>query len=507
MTPKRAWLLLTALLFAGEAYAFTVFYSNDILGDLEPCGCRANPYGGMVRRAVFQERLGKEDFLQLDGGDLLFASTRIPDALREQSLLQARYVLRALDQLGPAYVVPGEKDFALGAKSFDQLRKGARARFIAANLRRNGKAWLEPSVLLREKTPEGKALRIAILGLVGSDLEWPTGIHAVPAIESARAEIPKLRKSADLVIALTHQGYEADIALAEAVPGIDLIFGAHTQSFLQEPQKIRQTWIYQTSFRDQYVGRIPITLPFANQGHELVGLDESFEPRSDSRSGKKMAALLAEFRNKVAKLTEKESLIARTSPPSHIKYQTFPKCAECHLKQFDFWRKTPHASALEALLPKNQYKNKECLGCHSLGLGDTQGFKSPDQMALTSAQAWMETPHFADYLKSMREAETLDKPARFVAQTDPPISVRQSLNRMSEAWAPVQCENCHGPGRDHPLSGQYSKKVESTTCLKCHTAERAPGWYKAPQRKVPDAQLIQAKIKQISCPAGEWAEN
>ncbi len=63
-----------------------------------------------------------------------------------------------------------------------------------------------------------------------------------------------LRGQADLFVVLSHQGLEADQKLAKAVPGIHLIVGAHTQSFLQEPIQVGETWIVQASFRNQQVG-------------------------------------------------------------------------------------------------------------------------------------------------------------------------------------------------------------------------------------------------------------
>ncbi len=84
-----------------------------------------------------------------------------------------------------------------------------------------------------------------------------------------------------------------------------------------------------------------------------------------------------------------------------------------------------------------------------------------------------------------------------------PLSMQ--LARMEKSWAPVQCENCHKPGGNHPFSAQYSKKVEKETCLNCHTAERAPSWYKSSGQ--PNLELIEKKKKEVTCPAGDFVES
>jgi hypothetical protein len=104
------------------------------------------------------------------------------------------------------------------------------------------------------------------------------------------------------------------------------------------------------------------------------------------------------------------------------------------------------------------------------------------------------------YLKQMTEAKSLDTPVKLTSKSEP-MPLRQSLNNLTRSFTPVQCENCHQPGRDHPFSGTYSKQVDTTqTCLKCHTPERAPEWYKGNE---PDMKLIEAKRAKMTCPAGE----
>jgi hypothetical protein len=46
--------LSASLLIAAMAHAKPVLiHSNDVLGEIEPCGCRSNPLGGMIRKEKF----------------------------------------------------------------------------------------------------------------------------------------------------------------------------------------------------------------------------------------------------------------------------------------------------------------------------------------------------------------------------------------------------------------------------------------------------------------------
>ena len=57
-------------------------------------------------------------------------------------------------------------------------------------------------------------------------------------IEALKVEVEKLRNDGvDIIIALGHSGYEKDMEIAKAVPGIDVIVGGHSHSFLYTETK------------------------------------------------------------------------------------------------------------------------------------------------------------------------------------------------------------------------------------------------------------------------------
>jgi 5'-nucleotidase/UDP-sugar diphosphatase len=60
------------------------------------------------------------------------------------------------------------------------------------------------------------------------------------SVQAAVAELEA--EGVNILIALTHQGYQEDMRLAEAVPKLDVIVGGHSHSFLYSPEADKPTW-------------------------------------------------------------------------------------------------------------------------------------------------------------------------------------------------------------------------------------------------------------------------
>lgn len=518
-TSWGGWFALFSIVafFGGSsvAKAVTLVHSNDVSGELEPCGCRTNPQGGMARK--YHLLKGIKDpggIVQVDSGDLLFPSQIVPELLHKQSKVQARFLLQSMDLVHHDLAVPGEKDFALGFKVFEELRKGTRVQFIAANLtRKNGSKFLERHVILERKDADGKPVKVGIFAVVGEKLPWPKELKASSALEAAKKEVAALRGKVDYLIAVTHQDLEQDEKLAKAVSGIDVLVGGHTQSFLQDPHLIGKTYILESSFRNQYVGVLPLQKKIDIKSYRLEGLDAGYD--SPAQSPSEMDRLIVDFKTAVQSVnTELDSNLKdeqANEAGSAKRFHTLPKCAQCHLVQFDFWRKTRHARALEPLLEKQQARNKECLGCHTVGLGDPVGYSNVNALAETRQAALDEetgprvqtlsTEELAFVLRGFHDASSLDSKVKLREKDTEKLTLKNAVAALDHSWAPVQCENCHQPGRDHPFSGRYTKTVAKDACLKCHTFARAPDWYQSTGE--PKWDLIAAKRKMITCPAGD----
>jgi 5'-nucleotidase len=120
-------------------------------------------------------------------------------------------------------------------------------------------------------------MRFGIFGLLGKEAQFYTGgagaVKFADPIETAREMVKRLRETekADVIIALSHGGVEKgkdgrftdgeDVRLPMAVPGIDVVIGAHSHTELHEPIIVNgRTPVVQTGKYGENLGELVITL-------------------------------------------------------------------------------------------------------------------------------------------------------------------------------------------------------------------------------------------------------
>jgi hypothetical protein len=478
-----------------------IFYNNDNFAYLETCGCRVSPIGGMDRRWNAIQAYPAQTRIFLDAGNALFKSATASEFLAPQWFEQASGVVEAYNLLGADAIEVGETEFALGVAKFEELAAKAKFPFISANLYRDGKLYLKPSVML---TRAGK--KIGVFGLFGNGLQLPKELEARDSLEAAREQVAALRSAgADMIVALTHEGYEADQKLARTVKGIDLIVGGHSQSLLQHPYQEGSTLLVQLSNEGQMLGMVEYAaadLPKTRTNFVVAELNGEFNdaPRGMANPMKSLVAV-TNLRIQETNHALDEKIWAdqnQRSPSGGV--ETFLSCRDCHVKQSAFHDGKAHSAAFLTLLAKHQEHNLDCVKCHSVGLGMTGGFDSLADAFRDSAGKPVPLdrilqaagPNFPKDV-SYRAAGT----KRVIADV---TKWRQSLTKagVKKAYVGVQCENCHGPMPGHPFNTIHPGVVRITTCVQCHTKEQAPGWYGQ------DGNLLtgvaEAKLKSMKCP-------
>ena len=79
--------------------------------------------------------------------------------------------------------------------------------------------------------------KIGFVGYLTPETIWtanvPAGLVLEDEIEALTREVGKLKSQGiDIIVAIGHSGYLTDQKLAEEVPDVDIIVGAHSHSFL-----------------------------------------------------------------------------------------------------------------------------------------------------------------------------------------------------------------------------------------------------------------------------------
>ncbi len=241
-----------------DAPRLTIVYTNSLNGNLDYCRCPSDPKGGLVKRATEIEAIRKthENVVLLDTGDFLTI---------DSDPLLARHVLDAYRVIGYDALLPGDQEFSGGTDFFIAQAKGLP--LIAANLQvRRGEAWEYPfpkSLLI-----ERGGVKIGLTGVISPAAfryypkKVTEGIRVLEASFAALEEAAALRKrGAELVILLSHSGFEADLELEKTMRGVDVIVGGHSQTLVKKPRRGHNAMVVQAGANGAHIGILELALP------------------------------------------------------------------------------------------------------------------------------------------------------------------------------------------------------------------------------------------------------
>ena len=316
-------------------------------------------------------------------------------------------------------------------------------RLVSANIHPMTDQHRSPApYVIRETTLKrgapGKKLRI---GIVGFSEPKPTGPNATEIVyagfriddpfEAAKKILPELKQKTDFVIALAYMDLASAQRLATENPEIDTVIGARQTSQMDEPQHFNRATITYAYNQTKYLGELRIYVKgdgtTENQINRYVALDSTIP--DDPSALDVVTAAHTEFTNEqntsatAAAGSPKRNVLLGGGDSPYVGVET---CAGCHAEANEVWVKSRHGHAMATLEKKNQQFDNECVGCHVVGF-QKGGF-----------QSLYTTPQFAN----------------------------------------VQCEECHGPGRQHasnPGKG-YGFVATPVGCVQCHKEPNDPNF-------------------------------
>lgn len=162
--------------------------------------------------------------------------------------------VRIMNRLAFDAVVPGNHEFDLGTPALRLQLTALHAPALCANVSGPAADCLQPYRLLRRQ-----GVRIALCGvtLPSMALLQPerhlAGLAFDPPDAALIDLVPRLQREAELVVVLSHCGYEADRELAR-IRGIDLIIGGHSHDLLPHPVRVGDAWVAQAGEEGAHVG-------------------------------------------------------------------------------------------------------------------------------------------------------------------------------------------------------------------------------------------------------------
>lgn len=215
----------------------------------------------MARRAtaIKQEKAQNDGLvLLLDAGSSLVGAWEASKSL-------GKVTVESMSLMGYDAMAVGRMDLAIGLEAIRQRQQEAEFPFLSANIvnEESGELLFDPYVIL-----ERRGVRIGIIGLSEAQaIQVPLlkiKAKVLDPVEAIRDLAAELREQVHLLIVLSHLGLDADMALAQAVPGIDIIIGGNTRQLMPAPQRVGNTIIVQQGYRGEWMGKL--TASFDAQG-------------------------------------------------------------------------------------------------------------------------------------------------------------------------------------------------------------------------------------------------
>lgn len=270
--PNRHRTFLVALvalaLAAGGAPAraagpreLVILSSASIQGELEPCGCKNHPRGGLGHRAAYYQKARTENanVVAVDAGD--FA---LPPSDKDGWAV-TDFLAVAMGKLGYAAFTPGERELAYGADAIRKLAKAAGTEVVSANLAdATGKLLFKPSVIKTVGT-----LKVGITGVTAGDFAQAADTSLAPALRSLKyldtvasltPVVAGLRQTCDAVILLAHLRPAEARRITELVPGLTVVVVGHNPPMKPAPELVGETLLVIGGNRGHYAARTRLTL-------------------------------------------------------------------------------------------------------------------------------------------------------------------------------------------------------------------------------------------------------
>jgi 5'-nucleotidase len=214
---------------------------------------------------VKEVRESTKGLLVLDAGDLLFKKTPIPYQENEMERVKenASLIVKSFSLMGYDALGIGDDDLNLGKEFLLEISKKASFPFLSSNLmdEESGKYLFTPYVL-----KEVNGLRIGIFSLLSPDFlrgqgdPRRKGLVLRPPVEIAQEMLKELQPKTNLIILLSHLGYNKDIELVQTIKGIHVLVGGHTGINFTTHPLTYNTIILQTASKGMYAGRLNLTL-------------------------------------------------------------------------------------------------------------------------------------------------------------------------------------------------------------------------------------------------------
>lgn len=323
-TPAWAVFLVLLVFFSGNCFAsgtsvisLKIIHMNDLHGHLNPAVDKTASAQSMTGGAAYfgamvlkEKAADPQGAILLSAGDM-FQGTPVSNVFR------GKPVTEIMNYLGFDAMALGNHEFDWGWPELRKMESQARFPYLAANLaNKDGSAvrGIKKAIYL-----ERKSIKVAVIGIITPETPVSTNPKNVKDFKFQEPEkiLPGLigearAAGASLVIVLSHCGLDRDRAIAERVPGIDIIVGGHSHTAVMPPSVAGKTIIVQAGSWGNYLGVLNLELDTAT-GKILKYSHDSLKPviaGPDIAPDKKINEIIRKYSDKIKK--EFSRVVGRT---------------------------------------------------------------------------------------------------------------------------------------------------------------------------------------------------
>ena len=304
---------------AEETAKILLLYTNDIHGHIMPyedstIAPAPEKIGGFqyLSTLIKNERSkNPEGTLLLDGGDIAQGNLY-------SNMAYGIPVIELMNVIGYDGGVLGNHDFDWGEQKLVNMISAAKFPLLACNLiKMEDGSFIDGTIPYIIKNING--IRIGIIGIACTDTSVLSAeinhgkFYFLSGEETLKYYIPVLKEihKVNLIIVISHLGYEKDIELADNISGIDIIVGSHSHKVIDTPVVKNNTIILQAGKYLSCLGKLELevdknTKKIVSHKGELVKiLDSKIE------ADREVEKLLDKYREKYENLGNK--IIGETS--------------------------------------------------------------------------------------------------------------------------------------------------------------------------------------------------
>ncbi|NNE24581.1 MAG: thiosulfohydrolase SoxB [Rhizobiales bacterium] len=213
--------------------------------------------GGIDRIATVLKHIRAEradNTLFLDGGDTWQGSYTA-------NKTKGADIVEVMNALKPD-AMTGHWEFTLGADRVKEIVEELPFAFLGANIFDN--EWEEPAFEAHKMFERG-GVKIGVIGqafpytpIANPRWMFPNWSFGIREDEIARQVEAVRADGAQLVVLLSHNGFDVDRKLATRVEGIDIILCGHTHDALPAPLKVGKTLLIATGSNGKFISRLDL---------------------------------------------------------------------------------------------------------------------------------------------------------------------------------------------------------------------------------------------------------